>query len=64
MPDQISNQTHETSELVNLNVRVPDKLRRELKVACALLGVTLAEGLQMSLDAWRAENFKKRSDRT
>jgi hypothetical protein len=50
-------------DLVHLNVRVPDTLRRELKAFCALCGVTLAEGIQLGLDAWRAEAAKNQGVR-
>lgn len=50
-------------ELVHLNVRVTDALRRELKAFCALCGVTLAEGIQLGLDAWKAEAAKNQGVR-
>lgn len=52
-----------TDDLVHLNVRVTPSLRRELKAFCALCGVTLAEGIQLGLEAWRAEAAKNQGDR-
>lgn len=60
MSDPSPTDPDQNEDLVHLNVRVPDTLRRELKAFCALCGVTLAEGIQLAFDAWRADAAKKK----
>lgn len=62
MSDPSPTDQDQNDELVHLNVRVTPSLRRELKAFCALCGVTLAEGIQLGLDAWRAESAKNQGD--
>ena len=63
MSDPSSSEPEPNEDHVHLNVRVPDTLRREFKAFCAICGVTLAEGIQLGLDAWRAEAAKNQGVR-